>query len=381
MKTLKQLREEYNDKFMSQVEVLPEELMLEKNVIPSTKEMPSLLIFRRVSFRSYPKGQVVALYYSKTMDKYLSVPIGPGNSVNLSESVVSDSLDEACWKGYKQYGMKKKGGKEVPNCVPVEEDGPVMSRYTERPTYEHFKDKVQKLRNEDWKDTADTAADVLVPYYSAGKKAIKGDWKGAAKDAATDTALMAVGGPLTRTAAKGLKLVGKGAKRLFKGGTKATSKAALAAGAGAAATKVASDVVKTAKDTKNKVEKDLEGDAAKQYKTPVASAKHYSSWEKSPKSSPVSDIKTKQAELSYMKKVGSTVKENSISDIRDMIKEGIDSVDFSINGRQVTLNTSMAKRILEVYDSVNIKNKKIVESMLNEDLESFKKLINFSIRN
>jgi hypothetical protein len=28
---------------------------------------------------------------------------------------------EACWKGYKQLGMKKKGGKKVPNCVPEEE--------------------------------------------------------------------------------------------------------------------------------------------------------------------------------------------------------------------------------------------------------------------
>lgn len=25
---------------------------------------------------------------------------------------------EACWDGYKQVGMKKKNGKEVPNCVP-----------------------------------------------------------------------------------------------------------------------------------------------------------------------------------------------------------------------------------------------------------------------
>jgi hypothetical protein len=33
-------------------------------------------------------------------------------------------LDEAeadpCWKGYKQLGMKKKNGKEVPNCIPEE---------------------------------------------------------------------------------------------------------------------------------------------------------------------------------------------------------------------------------------------------------------------
>ena len=30
--------------------------------------------------------------------------------------------DDPCWKGYKQIGMKKKGGKEVPNCVPEEEE-------------------------------------------------------------------------------------------------------------------------------------------------------------------------------------------------------------------------------------------------------------------
>jgi len=31
---------------------------------------------------------------------------------------LSDILEEACWTGYKQIGMKDKGGKQVPNCVP-----------------------------------------------------------------------------------------------------------------------------------------------------------------------------------------------------------------------------------------------------------------------
>ena len=30
-------------------------------------------------------------------------------------------IDEACWDGYQQYGMKEKGGKQVPNCVPINE--------------------------------------------------------------------------------------------------------------------------------------------------------------------------------------------------------------------------------------------------------------------
>jgi hypothetical protein len=25
---------------------------------------------------------------------------------------------KACWKGYQQIGMKNKGGRKVPNCVP-----------------------------------------------------------------------------------------------------------------------------------------------------------------------------------------------------------------------------------------------------------------------
>ena len=30
----------------------------------------------------------------------------------------TDVQVEACWSGYKQVGMKKKGNKQVPNCVP-----------------------------------------------------------------------------------------------------------------------------------------------------------------------------------------------------------------------------------------------------------------------
>jgi hypothetical protein len=35
---------------------------------------------------------------------------------------LKDILTEACWKGYKQIGMKKKGKRQVPNCVPVGEE-------------------------------------------------------------------------------------------------------------------------------------------------------------------------------------------------------------------------------------------------------------------
>jgi hypothetical protein len=45
----------------------------------------------------------------------------------------NESVNEAapCWKGYKQVGMKDKGGKQVPNCVPNEsvvKEGPMNLR-------------------------------------------------------------------------------------------------------------------------------------------------------------------------------------------------------------------------------------------------------------
>ena len=46
--------------------------------------------------------------------------------MNLKEHIQSEiksqlgesAINEACWDNYKQVGMKTKGGKQVPNCVP-----------------------------------------------------------------------------------------------------------------------------------------------------------------------------------------------------------------------------------------------------------------------
>jgi len=41
-------------------------------------------------------------------------------------------LNEKCWDGYKQVGMKKKSGKMVPNCVPKNEDLNEWGEITEK---------------------------------------------------------------------------------------------------------------------------------------------------------------------------------------------------------------------------------------------------------
>ena len=109
MKTLKQIREEYDNKLLSQIvsgdeDVLEEYRLskpsLDKKTIstgPSYKQMPAMLLFRRITYRQYPGGQTVALYYSALVDKYLSIPFGPTGNLNLSEAVILDNLEEG-WR-------------------------------------------------------------------------------------------------------------------------------------------------------------------------------------------------------------------------------------------------------------------------------------------
>lgn len=46
-----------------------------------------------------------------------------GADKDLAKGVQKESVDEACWAGYKQVGMKKKGDKMVPDCVPETKEG------------------------------------------------------------------------------------------------------------------------------------------------------------------------------------------------------------------------------------------------------------------
>ena len=36
-------------------------------------------------------------------------------------NLMSEGLDDACWEGYEAIGTKNMDGREVPNCVPINE--------------------------------------------------------------------------------------------------------------------------------------------------------------------------------------------------------------------------------------------------------------------
>jgi hypothetical protein len=53
---------------------------------------------------------------AKELDGASKMHKGQANKIKKH---IKDMKTEACWKGYKAYGMKKKGGKMVPNCKPI----------------------------------------------------------------------------------------------------------------------------------------------------------------------------------------------------------------------------------------------------------------------
>jgi len=47
-----------------------------------------------------------------------------------------DNMQKACWVGYEQRGMKEKGGRMVPNCVPVSKSNEIDK--AKKPNYDEF---------------------------------------------------------------------------------------------------------------------------------------------------------------------------------------------------------------------------------------------------
>lgn len=64
----------------------------------------------------------------------------------LKTANLLDTLQEKCWDGYKQVGMKKKSGKNVPNCVPVEEK---LLREIDETEFEAIEDVLDDMKGED----------------------------------------------------------------------------------------------------------------------------------------------------------------------------------------------------------------------------------------
>ena len=60
----------------------------------------------------------------KTGKKAIQVQVANLDNKRYELNMYKEDIDEACWDTHRQDGMKKKGDKMVPNCVPKEESSP-----------------------------------------------------------------------------------------------------------------------------------------------------------------------------------------------------------------------------------------------------------------
>jgi len=114
-----------------------------------------------------------------TLEKDLEY-LGYDDITDIEKELDLNPLEEACWKGYRQKGLKKKGNRMVPNCVRVSEakkTGKVNPAYLTKDAAEMKKDiKARKdLKSDDpsayGKWDADYSDDAKTKKYKTRKSA------------------------------------------------------------------------------------------------------------------------------------------------------------------------------------------------------------------
>jgi hypothetical protein len=71
---------------------------------------------------------------------------------------------------------------------------------------------------------------------------------------------------------------------------------------------------------------------------------------------------------------------NVMKDLRDIVKRrSIKDITFD-DGEQTTVDMMTANALTQVFDSVNTSNQRKMEKMLNKDLPSFMKMVDFAFR-
>ena len=296
---------------------------------PTDKEMPSVLILKRKAIRVYPDNQKVALYYSQALDKYITIPY---NDIQIG-------LDE-----------------------------------TEQRLYEYSAG-----------DVAGDAADILLPGVSAYKNFKKGNYGAAAFDAALDVggALASIptlgGGWALRT---GIKAGIKGAGRLAAKGTTKTAGKGLTKGS-----RLARLAIKAKRLAAAALASGGSGGRGSNSSTETPTKPNYNFTKKPELSTPTAVASNaalqKRDERSNRQAIAQQAmptESNVLDTIKSIVENDISEQTIRFNENKITINNTVAKKLLNVYESVNKTNKKKMEQMLNESATSFNKVLTFAVR-
>ena len=379
----------------------------------TSTELPSVIILKRKAIRVYPDKQKIGLYYSQALDKYISIPYGPSNK-NISAQITEESdpqmLEEETQEPATQYATIEESFdaklKRIREARVLEE-----GEYTDTAkavargaastvTMGHspkiiagiktLKKKIAGQETDYDKDLADeeeaqkkaeeehpTASKVgnvlggAAALATGGGLAVAGV-KAGAKALAGKTAVEVAKGAARSTARGAGKAVVGGAKLVKKAVTGGVGAAANAVKGVAGAVGDAASLFQRTNDqhdrqynlgqrqlgtvsNTNRISTDPSAAIAQRYAFGVTNSP---SGRDSPRSQ----------------------NESNLTVLKNMVENNISNCTITFGDNSISINNRMAKKLVKVHESLNRKNKKNMERMLNESATSFTSVVNFSVR-
>jgi hypothetical protein len=341
---------------------------------PTDKEMPSVLILKRKAIRVYPDNQKVALYYSQALDKYVTIPYND-IQFGLNEATKKDDddkdnvrINKALKRNpkYKKVSSILKTGK-----VPPETDT------TER--NKRFKDVSSRVGvmgaigvelNKKIKDrfrakAVEKAVTARNAARAAKKTTLEENPIGAALRVAGPWIAKKTGQAFSK-GTKATKGSGKGAGKGKASKGRMGLAGTIGAGIGAAAGGGGGGSGSGSNDSNTS--------SAVNHKFSLKPSTSSSVKDTSIKST--RDERERQANL----KMALRTESNVLNTIKSIVENDISEQTIRFNKNEITINNTVAKKLLNVYESVNKTNKKKMEQMLNESATSFNKILTFAVR-
>lgn len=75
-----------------------------------------------------------------------------------------------------------------------------------------------------------------------------------------------------------------------------------------------------------------------------------------------------------------SLQENVINQLNHVKSNSLSEHTLNIGNDSIIINNTIAEKIISVYENLNAGNKKKFDKMINESVDSFKKIVNFSVR-
>jgi hypothetical protein len=391
------------------------------------KDLPSVILLKRKAIRIFPGRQKVGLNYSQSLDRYISIPFGPGTP-SLNEETITVNTpkkdDEDDYDAPKKEGKRSnltkawlKGKVQTPEYLGAKIGAGLEKIFRRKksaskvaPTPASKSTPVKKLTKKQeivLKNVQARKKSAIKTGESSKESGITDKQKQTRKNTARRYASYAQmdrrkagleeehideAGPALIPLAIGAARLGSAVAKGYR--ALQASRAARAASKAAKQTRRKQDPKRTqqakerlqARKNRDAKRRDIDvpggtgSDTASTVNEPkfTQAAKYQRKINiSSPKPREVRTGYDVAADAKYRKSLSQPVSESI-----KMIAEGnYESYDIFVGKNNVSINTTIAKKLMSLYESLNSNNKKQMKNMLNEgSIESFKKIIDFAIR-